>query len=161
MLVHPTGQVLWVREDDNSFYAYTETGQPQNSFRPVITSSPGTANPGSTITVSGTQFNGLSQAVSYGDDYSAATNYPLVRIRNRKSGTVRYCRTANHTAPAGRRDSSGDGVHTGALVVTTEVTIPSDVEFDDSDLIAVANGIPSDPATVNVQPEGRDRGGDG
>src|SRR5438105_15659337 len=126
MLVIATGQVLWVREDDNSFYAFTETGQPQNSFRPVITTAPGIVHPGSTITVSGTQFNGLSQAVSYGDDYAAATNYPIVRIRNRASGTVRYCRTANHTAPAGGGTAPAMGVATGALVVTTEVTVPGD-----------------------------------
>ena len=161
MLVIPTGQVLWVREDDNSFYAYTETGQPQDSYRPVITTSPGTVNPGSTITVSGTQFNGLSQAVSYGDDYTAATNYPLVRIRNRQSGTVRYCRTANHSAPAGAGTAPAMGVSTGALVVTTEATIPGDIELGESDLIVVANGIPSDPVAVNVQPEGRGRGNDG
>ena len=159
MLLIPTGQVLWVREDDNNFYAYTETGQPQNSFRPVISSSPGTVNPGSTVNVSGTQFNGLSQAVSYGDDFTAATNYPIVRIRNRKSGTVRYCRTANHTAPAGAGTAPAMGVSTGALVVTTEVTVPGDVELGESDLIVVANGIPSDPVTVNVVLEGQ--GGDG
>jgi hypothetical protein len=97
--------------------------------------------------------------VSYGDDYSAATNYPLVRIRNRKTGTVRYCRTANHTTPVGAGTVPAMGVATGAAIVTTEVAIPGDLELGESDLIVVANGIPSDAATVVVQPQGR--GGDG
>lgn len=159
MLIVGTGQALWVRENDNSFYAYTETGQPQDSFRPVITSAPATVSPGSIVTVSGTQFNGLSQAVGYGDDYAAATNYPLVRITNRQTGTVRYCRTANHTTPSGAGTVPSMGVATGAAIVTTEVTIPADLQLGESDVTVVANGIPSEPATVIVQPQGR--GGDG
>ena len=159
MLIVGTGQALWVREDDNSFYAYTETGQPQNSFRPVITSAPATVSPGSTVTVAGTQFNGLSQAVGYGDDYAAATNYPLVRITNRETGTVRYCRTANHTTPSGAGTVPSMGVATGAAIVTTEVTIPADLELGESGLTVVANGIPSEPTTVIVRPQGS--GGDG
>jgi hypothetical protein len=161
MLVLPTGQALWVREDDNSFYAYTETGQPQDAFRPVITLSPATASPGSTVTISGTQFNGLSQAVSYGDDYAAATNYPLVRVRNVTSGTIRYCRTANHSAPSAGGTVPAMGVATGAVVITTEVAIPGDLELGASELVVVANGIPSEPATIDVRPEGQGSKGDG
>ncbi len=76
MLLIPTGQIIWAREDDSDFYAYTETGQPQSSFRPVITAAAATIFPGSIVSISGLQFNGLSQAVAYGDDYAAATNYP-------------------------------------------------------------------------------------
>jgi len=157
MLILGSGQAMWVREDDDSFYVYTENGQPQNSFRPVITSAPSTVNPGTTIDVSGTQFNGLSQAVGYGDDYAAATNYPLVRIRNHGSGTVRYCHTANHTTGG----VTSMGVATGAAIVTAEVSLPGDLELGVSDLVVVANGIPSDPVTVNVQPEGRGHKKDG
>jgi hypothetical protein len=148
---------MWVREDDDSFYIYTENGQPQASFRPVITSAPGIVNPGTTIDISGTQFNGLTQAVSYGDDYAAATNYPLVRIRNQGSGTIRYCHTANHTTGG----ATSMGVATGAAVVTTEVSVPGDLELGASDLVVVANGIPSDPVTVEVRPEGKGRKKDG
>jgi Kelch motif len=153
----PTGQVLWVREDDNSFYVYTETGQPQSSSRPVITASPPAIVPGATVSISGTQFNGLSQAVSYGDDYAAATNYPIVRITNKQSGTIRYCRTANHTTTPAGTPAPSMGVATGAEIVTTEVTIPGDIELGASDLVVVANGIPSVAADVVVRREG-DRG---
>ena len=73
LLLIPTGQVLWAREDDNNFYAYTENAQPQAASQPVITASPTTFVKGVTVSISGTQFNGVSQAVSYGDDYAAAT----------------------------------------------------------------------------------------
>jgi hypothetical protein len=154
LLLLPTGQVLWVREDDNSFYAFTETGQPQNSFRPVITTSPPSVTPGATVTISGTQFNGLSQAVSYGDDYSAATNYPLVRITNKKSGTVRYCRTANHSITTRTGIVPSMGVATGAAIVSTQVTFPGDIEPGASDLVVVANGIPSKSVPVMIRREG-------
>lgn len=82
----PTGRIIWAREDDSDFYAYTETGQPQSSFRPVITAAAATIFPGSIVSISGLQFNGLPQAVAYGDDYAAATNYPLMRIPHKTSG---------------------------------------------------------------------------
>jgi uncharacterized RmlC-like cupin family protein len=108
--------------------------------------------PGATINVSGRQFNGMSQAVGYGDDYTAATNYPIVRIRNVQSGRIRYCRTANHT----RVDASGNtvtsmGVATGAAIITTQVRLPTDLELGPSELFVVANGIPSQPAEVVVR----------
>jgi hypothetical protein len=151
MLVIPTGQVLWVRETDSHFYAYTETGQPQNSFRPVVTASPNPVVRGSTIAISGTQFNGLSQAVSYGDDYAAATNYPIVRITNRKSGIVSYCRTANHTVVSGSGTVPSMGVATGAAVVTTQVTVPGNVAPGDCTFVVVANGIPSQSVPIVVR----------
>jgi hypothetical protein len=151
----PTGQIVWAREDDSDFYAFTETGQPQDSFRPVITSAPSVLTPGNTIAVSGTQFNGLSQAVGYGDDYAAATNYPLVRVRHKASGRIRFCRTNNHTAPTGTGATAPSmGVATGNLVVTTQVDIPADIDVGDSELFVVVNGIASKPFDVRVARRG-------
>ena len=45
-------------------------------------------------TISGTQLNGLSQAVSYGDDAQTATNYPIVQLSNAE-GDVKYLPTSN------------------------------------------------------------------
>jgi hypothetical protein len=153
MMLIPTGQVIWVREDDGDFYAYTEQAKLQSSARPVITSAPNVLNPGTTINVSGRQFNGLSQAVGYGDDYTAATNYPLVRIRNTQSGRIRYCHTANHTLVDGNGNTvTSMGVATGATIITTQVVLPADLEIGQSELFVVANGIPSDAAPVVVLP---------
>ena len=147
-------KLLFCREDDSSFYAYhSDTAVPQDSFRPVIQTCPTNIVPGSTIQISGLQFNGLSQAVAYGDDSQTATNYPLVRIVNKQSGHVRYCRTFNHTTV----DGSGNvipsmGVATGAAVITTNVVIPDDIEFGDSSVFVVANGIPSQPFDAAIWP---------
>ena len=59
-----------------------------------VKTSPASVVRGRTYKVSGTQFNGLSQAISFGDEFQNATNYPLVRITNNASGHVFYARTA-------------------------------------------------------------------
>jgi len=146
MLLLPTGDVMYARENDDKFYAYTNYGVPLDKWRPVIQTCPATIVPGSTIAISGTQFNGLSQAVGYGDDAMAATNYPLVRIRNRASGHVRYCRSFNHTTiDAAGATVTSMGVATGGKVITTNAAVPADLELGDSDVFVVANGIESLP----------------
>lgn len=151
LLLLPTGDIMFAREDDASFYAYhSDAAVPQDSFRPVIQTCPASFAPGDTIQVSGTQFNGLSQATAYGDDSQAATNYPLVRLTDANNG-VRYCRTFNHNAagPGGTTIASM-GVATGALVVTTNAAIPSDLASGNYNLEVVANGIASQPFAVTV-----------
>jgi hypothetical protein len=154
LLPLPNGDVMFCSEDSSSFYAYhSDAAVPQDSFRPVIQACPAALTPGTTIQISGLQFNGLSQAAAYGDDCETATNYPLVRIVNNQSNHVRYCRTFNHTTI----DSSGNtvnsmGVATGAAVITTNVMIPADIEIGDSTLYVVANAIPSDPFSVGIFP---------
>jgi len=154
LLLLPNGDILFCREDDSSFYAYhTDAATPQDSFRPVIQTCPASIVPGSTIQVSGLQFNGLSQAVAYGDDSQTATNYPLVRIVNKQSGHVRYCRTFNHTTVDGGGNAIPSmGVATGAAVITTNVVIPDDMELGDSSVFVVANGIPSQPFDTAIWP---------
>ena len=89
----------------------------------------------------GTQFNGLSEAVGYGDDYQGATNYPLVRITNTATGHVFYCRTHNHSTM---------GVATGATPVSTQFDVPPSIETGPSTLVVVANGIASNPWNLTV-----------
>jgi hypothetical protein len=154
LLLLPDGDIMFCREGDSSFYAYhSEVAAPQDSFRPVIQICPTNIVPGSTIQISGLQFNGLSQAVAYGDDSQTPTNYPLVRILHKESGHVRYCRTSNHTTV----DTNGHtvpsmGVATGAVVITTNVVIPDNIDLGDSSVFVVANGIPSQPFDVAIWP---------
>ncbi len=141
LLVLPTGQVLYTNTA-NSIDIYTESGTPNPSWAPTISSSPATVTPGGTnYPISGTQFNGLSQAVSYGDDYQAATNFPLVRITNNATGHVFYARTHNHSTMA---------VATGSATVSTEFDVPASIESGASTLVVVANGIASSSVAVNV-----------
>jgi hypothetical protein len=92
--------------------------------------------------LSGRLFNGMSQAVGYGDDASAATNYPIVRIRHLATGKVRYCRTYDHSTMA---------VATGAAIVSTNFTAPGDIEEGPSELCVVANGISSPCVPLDVR----------
>ncbi len=155
LLVLPTGEILWTREDDSSIYLFQSTDAPQDPWRPVITAAPASITPGTTLNISGTQFNGISQASAYGDDHTPATNYPIVRIRNRKNGRVRYCRTANHSITTQNATQPSMGVATGNTPITTQLAIPGDIELGPSELFVVANGIPSAPVAVNITPPGR------
>ena len=156
LLLLSNGDVLFCREDDSSFYSYTPAAAlPQNSWRPAIQTVPAMLAPGSTMQVSGFQFNGLSQAVGYGDDSQTPTNYPLVSITNNASGHVRFCRTFNHTTT----DQNGNtvpsmGVATGMKqLITTNVALPADLETGASMLVVIANAIASVPAPVRVTNE--------
>ncbi len=82
------------------FSIYTPTGSPNPDWAPTIATAPSAVQPGLSYAITGTQFNGLSQAVGFGDDYQGATNYPLVRITNTATGHVFYCRTHNHSTMA-------------------------------------------------------------
>jgi uncharacterized protein (TIGR03437 family) len=76
---------------------------------------------------------------------SRLTNYPLVRIANSATGHVSYCRTHDHSTM---------GVATGATPVSTHFDVPLSIESGPSILEVVANGIPSSPMTVLVEPQG-------
>ena len=140
MLVLPSGQILQT-ELSNDVRLYTPTGSYNPSWAPTISSVSSSLVPGSTNTISGTQFNGLSQGGSYGDDWQNATNYPLVRITNIQSGHVFYAKTHDHSTM---------GVATGGTTVSTSFDVPMSIETGSSRIEVVANGIPSAPVTVSV-----------
>jgi hypothetical protein len=136
LLVLPTGEVLIAGDR-----VYQSTGTYKAAWAPTVTSSPASVNRGSTYTISGTQFNGLSQANAFGDEDNQPTNYPLVRITNSSTGHVFYARTHDHSTM---------GVATGSATVSTSFDVPSSVETGASKLEVVANGIPSTPVSVTV-----------
>jgi hypothetical protein len=140
LLVLPNGQIMYTDySTDVEFLTSAGTFDP--SWQPTITSVPSTLAPGSTYTISGTQFNGLSAANAYGDDFQDATNYPLVRIVNNATGHVFYCRTHDHSTM---------GVATGSTVVSTSFDVPAGIETGASELFVVANGIASAASSVTV-----------
>ncbi len=143
MLVLPTGQVLFT-DGSTTAQIYTASGTYQSAWQPKITSVASTLIAGSANNaISGTQFNGLSQGAMYGDDAQMATNYPLVRITNNSSGAITYCKTHNHSTM---------GVATGSTAVSTEFDVPSGIPTGASQLVVVANGIPSNPVAVTIDP---------
>jgi hypothetical protein len=136
LIVLPTGQVL-VGGDE----VYTSTGTYKSSWAPRITSYPESVSRGSTYKISGQQFNGLSQAAAFGDEFGTATNYPLVRITNNATRHVFYAKTHDHSTM---------GVATGKATVFTHFDIPEDAETGESSLVVVANGIPSKPVSITI-----------
>jgi hypothetical protein len=135
----PTGQALVTGSVPTQLYNGKGTANP--AWAPAITTAPATVMRGSTNSISGTQFNGLSQAAVVGDELNAATNYPLVRITNTASGHVVYARTHGH---------SSMGVATGSTLVSTFFDVPAGTEPGASSLVVVAYGIASTPVTVTV-----------
>lgn len=136
LIVLPTGQVLV-----GGFEVYNPAGTYQASWAPKITSAPTSVTRGATYKISGTQFNGLSQAAAFGDEFETATNYPLVRITNNATGHVFYARTHDHSTMA---------VATGSRIVSTNFDVPASMETGASSLVVVANGIPSVAVSITV-----------
>ncbi len=118
------------------------TGNPAPAWAPVVTEYPRTIVRGHTYQIFGRQFNGLSQANAYGDEFPTPTNYPLVRITNAATGHVLYVRTHDHSTMA---------VATGARKVWTWFDVPDSIEPGDSVLEVVANGIASRWVAVTVR----------
>jgi hypothetical protein len=140
MLLIPTGQVL-LSASGTDAEVYTPDGEPEEDWRPIITSCPLYVRTKQTYHLSGIQLNGLSQGSCYGDDASVATNYPIVRIRSEADGKDYFCRTFDHSTM---------GVATGADVQHTSFKIPFDVPDGPADLVVIANGIASEPFDINV-----------
>jgi MYXO-CTERM domain-containing protein len=86
----PNGQVMVTCERNN--WIYTSDLQPQDEWRPTVTSV--VANQGNTYTLTGTQLSGLINGADEGDDMSMAENYPIVWLTN-EAGDAYYCRTFN------------------------------------------------------------------
>jgi Kelch motif len=144
MLLLPTGQVLFAAQTQD-IYVYNYFGCIDPAARPQLTASPQTVRPFHTYTLHGRLLNGLSQAVGYGDDAAAATNYPIVRIRHHATGTVTYCRTFDHSTM---------GVGTGAVVHSTNFLVPCGIPTGASEITVVANGVASAPEPIDVRPCG-------
>ncbi|HEY5096192.1 MAG TPA: hypothetical protein VII69_13835 [Candidatus Eremiobacteraceae bacterium] len=139
LLVLPTGQVLETDGSDD-VEIYTPGGAPDRNIAPAVTAVPTSLTHGNTYVISGVRFNGCSQANAYGDDAQAASNYPLVRIKNNATGHVFYARTHDH---------SYMGVASNA-VVSTMFDVPNAIELGASSLVVVANGIHSPPVGVMI-----------
>ena len=137
-LLLPTGQIMLL---GNSVILYTPTGSPKASWAPTISTFPSSITAGQSYQISGTQFNGLSQAMAFGDEYQNATNYPLVRITMTSSGHVYYLRTHDHSTM---------GVATGSKTVSTHFDVPSGIASGAGQLVVVANGIASKSVAVTV-----------
>ncbi len=140
MLVLPTGQIL-LTDFSNDVEIFTPAASPKPNGRPLVLFTPLLLSPGDSYQVFGIGLNGVSQGAAYGDDVQAATNYPLVRITNLKTGHVFYSRTHDHSSMA----------VASAAIVSTHYDVPDGQEPGLSELVVVANGISSNPVFLYVQ----------
>ncbi|MBV9930115.1 MAG: hypothetical protein JO013_04135 [Alphaproteobacteria bacterium] len=141
LLPLPSGEVLLLTPSlAIQARLYVPVGGPQPAWAPTITAVATALSRGQSYALTGTQLNGLSEAAAYGDELSAATNYPLVRLTMTATGHVFYARTHGHTM----------GVATGATPVTTHFDVPAGAETGGASLVVVANGIPSAPVAVTI-----------
>jgi hypothetical protein len=144
LTVLPSGEVLFGGFSPAGLPAqlYTSPGDHDRAWEPIIARiEDENLRPGSTYRAWGFQFNGLSQAQAFGDELSAAQNYPLVRITNKETHHVFYARTHDHSTM---------GVATGEKLVWTYFDVPQQIETGASRLEVVANGIASQPVDVRV-----------
>jgi hypothetical protein len=130
----PDGSVLACQQGSHTYWRYVPDGAPQDAWRPAVTGMQRNPSTG-TWTITGRQLNGMSEGSSYGDDWQMNTNYPVARLVD-PNGATYYCRTFNW---------SSTGVQTGALTVTTQMTVPAAVPAGSYSLNVVASGIASLP----------------
>ncbi len=144
LLLLPTGEVM-ATAASREVYIYQPdpaSAAAPEAIVPVIVESPPDVVPGPTpYTITGRRLNGMSQANSFGDDASNATNYPIVRIQHPGTGKVVYGAT---------RDHSTMGVATGDEEVSTTFTLPLGADWGPSKLTVIANGVPSKTTNVYV-----------
>jgi hypothetical protein len=142
MLVLPTGQILFTDfSGDIELYNPTITDRDREFERriaPVVLYTPQALARGGSYQVDGFGFNGVTQGAFYGDDVQAATNYPLVRIRNLITSHVFYSRTHGHSSMA----VASEGI------VSTHFDVHATQELGPSELEVVANGVASRPVFV-------------
>ena len=142
MLVLPTGQILLTDfSNDVEIFTPTPPNGRERVAEPQIFDVPTRLARGKSYELTGRGLNGVSQGASYGDDAQSATNYPLVRITNAKTGHVFYSRTHDHSSMA---VASNELVH-------TQFDVPANQERGRSTLEVVANGIASCGISVLVQ----------
>jgi hypothetical protein len=143
MLVLPTGQIL-LCDFSNDIEIFTPTATPprlEAAERPLVAFTPVILQPGGSYEAFGVRFNGVSQGAAYGDDFQAATNYPIIRIKNLATGHVFYSRTHDHSSMA----------VASTRLVSTHFDVPARQERGLSVLEVVANGVASPPVFVVVR----------
>ncbi len=140
MLNLPDGSVLYGQNQNatsRQYYIYTPSGAQTASGKPHIDNIQQLGC--DTYTLSGTQFNGISEGASYGDDWQSSTNYPIVRLTS--GSNVYYCRTSNWNSTGVMRGNAPDNV---------SLTLPAGLPDGTYSLVVTANGIASDPVSFTT-----------
>jgi hypothetical protein len=139
MLVLPTGQVLF-NDRFGRMELFTSPHAASAGSMPKIFHTPTSLTRGSSYTFSGFQMSGLTQGVSYGDDYQSATNYPLVRVSYPSTGKVLYFRTFAISSVSVAPHSTSHA----------QFQVPLSATKGAAKLVVVANGVASAPISVTI-----------
>ena len=119
-------------------YNYVPDGTQLAQAKPMINSI--APNVDGSYHLTGHGLNGISAGAAYGDDAQMDSNFPLVRLTN-NVGQVYYARTYGWTST---------GVMNSNVEVSTEFTLPATLPAGTYQLMAVANGIASDPVPFTI-----------
>jgi hypothetical protein len=141
LMVLPTGQIMFT-DFSGGVEIYTPAAGVVSGVAPTINSVSGTINsPSTNNALSGAQLNGLTENNAYGDDYQAATNYPLVQlVQVAAPNNVYYATTHN------------ESTHSIApsTLATTQFDVPAGLPAGNYTLFVIANGIESNGMPVTV-----------
>jgi hypothetical protein len=137
MLDLPDGSVLFSTGGYSQLYTYRPDGSPVASGKPTISSITYNTET-ATYLLTGILLNGISEGASYGDDAQMDGNYPLVRLTDAATN-VYYARTCNWNSTS---------VQATNRLVSVQFVLPASLPLTDYSLVAVANGIASDPVTL-------------
>lgn len=144
LMILPTGQIASVSYD-TIINLYNPVPGVVSGVAPTILTASNLLIKGSKNNVLyGKQLNGLTENNGYGDDYQAATNYPLVRFTNRADGKVYYAWT---------HDDSTHSIAPGTVGFTKFDLNPA-MPGGQFDMEVVTNGIASSKVLVNVLSQG-------
>jgi hypothetical protein len=138
MLDLPDGTVLYSTQGNTQYYIYSPGGTPLASGKPTISQVTPNDCVGSSYSIAGTLFNGISEGAGYGDDWQMASNYPIIRLTN--GSNVYYARTYNWNST---------GIQTGSAVCNAQFTLPAGLPNATYSLVVTANGISSDPVSFS------------
>jgi len=137
LLVLPTGQILM-----GGSSVYNSVGTYQQFWAPMLFPlSVAAVKRGSTYPFYGSNFNGMSQAESFGDEFETATNYPLVQLTNQTTGHVFFARTHDHNSMGVRKLGS---------LSSSKFDVPANAETGVTTMKVITNGIPSNPINIMV-----------
>jgi hypothetical protein len=144
LMILPTGQIASVSYD-SIINLYNPAPGVVGGVAPTILSAANLLIKGSVNNVLyGKQLNGLSENNYYGDDYQAATNYPLVQLKDVNTGIVWWAWT---------HDDSSHTIAPGA-VGYTKFDLNPNMPGGVFDMTVITNGIPSNTVRVNVLSHG-------
>ena len=135
LMILPTGQIASVSYE-TTIHLYNPTPGVVTGAAPIIFLPRNYFEKGSKNNVLyAVQMNGLSENNAYGDDYQAATNYPLVRFTDVNTGKVYYAFT---------HDDSTHSIAPGTIGFT-KFDLNPNMPSGEFYFEIVVNGISSDP----------------